>query len=69
MRVYAISASSGDMTVADKVLEFRVERSGGEAMFPGYIRGLDSSFDKLRDVIGSRYFAASRPQPTSRLVC
>jgi VWFA-related protein len=59
--IYTISTSSGDKTVADKVLELLAERSGGEAMFPGYIRNLDSSFDKLRDVIRSRYFVAYRP--------
>jgi Ca-activated chloride channel family protein len=59
--IYTISTSSGDKTVADKVLELLAERSGGEAMFPGYIRNLDSCFDKLRDVIRSRYFVAYRP--------
>ena len=59
--IYTISTSSGNKTVADKVLELLAERSGGEAMFPGYIRNLDSSFDKLRDVMRSRYFVAYRP--------
>ena len=59
--IYTISTSSGNKTVADKVLELLAERSGGEAMFPGYIRNLDSTFDKLRDVIRSRYFVAYRP--------
>jgi Ca-activated chloride channel homolog len=61
--IYTISTSNeiGDKTVADKVLELLAGRSGGEAMFPGYVRNLDSSFDKLRDVIRSRYFVAYRP--------
>ena len=59
--IYTISTSSGDKTVADKVLELLAERSGGEAMFPGYIRNLDSTFDRLRDVIRNRYFVAYRP--------
>jgi VWFA-related protein len=61
--IYTIGTSdgSGNKTVADKVLELLAERSGGEAMFPAYIRNLDSSFDKLRDVMRSRYFVAYRP--------
>jgi VWFA-related protein len=46
---------------ADKVLQALAERSGGEAMFPGDLRTLNKTFDKLRDVIRSRYLLAYRP--------
>ncbi|MGD0569223.1 MAG: VWA domain-containing protein [Candidatus Sulfotelmatobacter sp.] len=61
--VYAISTREdiGDKTDADKVLEALAERSGGEAMFPGDMITLGKSFDKLRDLIRSRYFIAYKP--------
>jgi len=61
--VYAISTREdiGDKTDADKVLEALAERSGGEAMFPGDMMTLGKSFDKLRDLIRSRYFIAYKP--------
>jgi Ca-activated chloride channel homolog len=61
--VYTISTREkvGDKTDADKVLEALAERSGGEAMFPYDVRALGRSFDKLRDLIRSRYFIAYKP--------
>jgi VWFA-related protein len=61
--VYAISTREdiGDKTDADKVLEALATRSGGEAMFPGDLLTLGKSFDKLRDLIRSRYFIAYKP--------
>jgi Ca-activated chloride channel homolog len=61
--IYAVSTKEGnsDKTDADKVLESLAERSGGEAMFPGDVFTLGRSFDKLRDVIRSRYFVAYKP--------
>lgn len=46
---------------ADKVLQALAERSGGEAMFPGDLKTLNKTFDKLRDVIRSRYLIAYKP--------
>ena len=46
---------------ADKVLQALTERTGGEAMFPGDLRTLNKTFDKLRDVIRSRYLIAYKP--------
>ena len=67
--VYTISTREdiGAKTDADKVMEALAERSGGEAMFPYDVLGLGKTFDKLRDVIRSRYFVAYKPadlQPT-----
>jgi len=61
--IYAISTREEirDKTDADKVLEALAEQSGGEAMFPGDLLTLGKSFDKLRDVIRSRYFIAYTP--------
>ena len=61
--IYTVSTREdrGDKTDADKVLELLAERSGGEAMFPGDMQTLGKSFDKLRDVIRSRYFIAYKP--------
>ena len=61
--IYTVSTreDSGDKTDADRVLEALAERSGGEAMFPGDILTLGRSFDKLRDLIRSRYFIAYKP--------
>ncbi len=61
--VYTVSTKEGlgDKTDADRVLEVLAERSGGEAMFPGDLRTLGSSLDKLRDLIRSRYFIAYKP--------
>ncbi len=61
--VYAISTREdiGDKTDADKILEVLAERSGGEAMFPHDAPTLSGSFNKLRNVIRSRYFIAYRP--------
>ena len=67
--VYAISTKDfsqlgqygNPISDADKVLEALTERTGGEAMFPGDLRTLNKSFDKLRDVIRSRYLIAYRP--------
>jgi Ca-activated chloride channel homolog len=61
--IYTVSTKElgGDKTDADKVLEVLAEGSGGEAMFPGDILALGKSFDKLRDLIRSRYFVAYDP--------
>ena len=61
--IYTVSTREdrGDKSDADKVLEALAERSGGEAMFPGDILTLGKSFDKLRDVIRSRYFIDYKP--------
>jgi len=61
--IYTVSTKEGlgDKTDADKVLEVLAERSGGEAMFPGDLRTLGSSLDKLRELIRSRYFIAYKP--------
>jgi VWFA-related protein len=61
--IYAISTkdTSGPKTDADKVLEALAERSGGEALFPQDSETLHRSFDKLRDIIRSRYLVAYKP--------
>lgn len=61
--VYAISTKEdrSDKTDADRILEELADRTGGEAMFPGDVLTLGHSFDKLRDVIRSRYFIAYKP--------
>ena len=61
--IYAISTkdTGGPKTDADKVLEELAERSGGEALFPQDSEALHRSFDKLRDIIRSRYLIAYRP--------
>jgi len=61
--VYTVSTreDKGDKTDADRVLEVLAERSGGEAMFPGDMMTLSKSFDKLHDLIRSRYFVAYKP--------
>jgi len=61
--IYTVSTREdrGDKTDADKVLELLAERTGGEAMFPGDMHSLGGSFDKLHDVIRSRYFVAYKP--------
>jgi Ca-activated chloride channel family protein len=61
--IYTVSTREtiGNKTDADKVLEALAERSGGEAMFPGDIHTLASSFDKLHELIRSRYFIAYKP--------
>lgn len=61
--IYTVSTREdrGDKTDADRVLEVLAERSGGEAMFPGDILTLGKSFDKLHDLIRSRYFVAYKP--------
>ncbi|MFZ0562155.1 MAG: VWA domain-containing protein [Terriglobales bacterium] len=61
--IYTVSTREdrGDKTDADKVLEVLAERSGGDAMFPGDMHTLSASFDKLHDLIRSRYFIAYKP--------
>lgn len=61
--IYTVSTREdrGDKTDADKVLQLLAERTGGEAMFPGDIMTLGRSFDKLHDLIRSRYFVAYKP--------
>lgn len=61
--VYTVSTREdrGDKTDADRILEALAERTGGEAMFPGDIMTLGKSFDKLHDLIRSRYFIAYKP--------
>jgi len=48
-------------TDADRALQALTERTGGEAMFPGEMDVLDKTFEKLRDVIRSRYLVAYKP--------
>ena len=61
--IYAVSTKEdhSDKTDADRVLEALADRTGGEAMFPGDVLTLGRSFDKLRDLIRSRYFIAYKP--------
>ena len=61
--IYTVSTKeeSGDKSDADKVLELLAERTGGEALFPGDMLALGKSFERLHDLIRSRYFVAYRP--------
>jgi VWFA-related protein len=61
--IYTISTKEegGPKTAADRVLEALAERSGGEALFPGDSITLRKSFDKLSDLIRSRYLVAYKP--------
>jgi VWFA-related protein len=61
--IYAVSTREdrGDKTDADRVLEALAERTGGEALFPGDVLTLNKYFDKLHDLIRSRYFIAYKP--------
>jgi len=61
--IYTVSTREtiGNKTDADKVLEALATRSGGEAMFPGDIHTLAGSFDRLHELIRSRYFIAYKP--------
>jgi len=61
--IYTVSTKEGvgDKTDADRVLEMLAERSGGDAIFPDNILTLGKSFDKLHDLIRSRYFVAYKP--------
>ena len=61
--IYAISTKEegGAKTDADKVLQALAERSGGEALFPQDSEALHHSFDKLREIIRSRYLIAYKP--------
>ena len=61
--IYTISTKEGGgaKTDADRVLEALAERSGGEALFPQDSANLHHSFDKLRDIIRSRYLIAYKP--------
>ncbi len=43
------------------------ERSGGAAIFPDNILTLGKSFDKLHDLIRSRYFVAINPPILCRM--
>ena len=61
--IYTVSTREGvgDKSDADRVLEMLAERSGGAAIFPDNILTLGKSFDKLHDLIRSRYFVAYKP--------
>jgi Ca-activated chloride channel homolog len=61
--IYTVSTREdrGPKTDADRILEVLAENSGGESMFPGDIVSLGKSFDRLRDLIRSRYFVAYKP--------
>jgi VWFA-related protein len=61
--IYTVSTREdrGDKTDADRILEALAERTEGEVMFPGDIMTLGKSFDKLHDLIRSRYFVAYKP--------
>ena len=58
--IYTINTreEQGPKTDADKILEILAERSGGEAIT---MPTLGSSFDKVNDLIRSRYFIAYKP--------
>ena len=58
--IYTISTKEDhtEKTDADKVLQALAERSGGEAI---NLPTLGSSFDKVNDLIRSRYFIAYKP--------
>ena len=62
--IYAVSTKQGNgaKTDADRVLEALAQRSGGEAMFPGDVSLLGKAFDKLGDLISSRYMIAYSPE-------
>jgi len=61
--IFTISTkeAAGPKTEADKVLQTLAERSGGEALFPGSVSTLGTSFEKLRDQIRKRYLIAYKP--------
>lgn len=61
--VFAISAKEviSDKNEAEKVLQVLAERSGGEALFPGDLRALTRSLNKLHDEIQNRYLIAYEP--------
>ena len=65
--VYVISTEEYDslhkygLTDADRVLQALAERTGGEALFPGEIASLQAGFNRLREVIRSRYLIAYKP--------
>jgi len=61
--IYTVSTKEekDDKSDADKILKLLAERSGGEALFPGDMLTLSKSFDKLHDLIRSRYFVAYKP--------
>ena len=68
--IYAVSTAEDpdywmqklqDESDADRVLEMLAQRSGGQAMFPHDLRGLDRELAKLPDVIRNRYLVAYRP--------
>ena len=61
--IYTVSTKEEkhDKSDADKILKLLAERSGGEALFPGDMLTLGKSFDKLHDLIRSRYFVAYKP--------
>jgi len=48
-------------TDADQILQVLAERSGGESMFPGDMQTLESSLNRLRDLIRSRYLVVYKP--------
>ena len=61
--IYAVSTKQGNgaKTDADRVLEALAERSGGKALFPGDVALLRTTFEKLGDLISSRYLIAYNP--------
>ncbi|HET9743664.1 MAG TPA: VWA domain-containing protein [Terriglobales bacterium] len=67
--VYAISTETFDqlgqfanpVSDADRVLQALAGRTGGEAFFPGNMRSLNKTFDRLQEVIRSRYLIAYKP--------
>jgi Ca-activated chloride channel homolog len=61
--IYTVSTKEdrSDKTDADRVLTTLAESSGGEALFPGDTISLGKSFDRLHDVIRTRYFIAYKP--------
>jgi VWFA-related protein len=61
--IYAVSTkdTDGPKTDADRILDTLADRTGGESMFPGHVHSLSRSFEKLHDLIRSRYLLAYKP--------
>ena len=61
--IYAVSTKNtgGQKTDADRILDTLADRTGGESMFPGHVHSLGKSFEKLHDLIRSRYLLAYKP--------
>ena len=58
--VYTVSTAErlGDETDANRILKVMAERTGGNSLFPGNLRALESHLNQLERVIRSRYLIA-----------